>query len=77
MTPGVLHSLSRITETDWAARRSLQAGTTLGHSVFWCLGEQPGTVQVLVGHDDETWELAVTLPLSVVADVADRGVAEQ
>ena len=53
-------SLAAIDEADWETRRSVQAGTALGQPVFWCLGEQPGTAQVLVGPDDETWDVALT-----------------
>lgn len=72
MTLGALRSLSHIDHADWIVRESLQAGTTLGHPVFWCLGAQAETAEVLVGADDETWDLAVTLPLSAVVDAASR-----
>lgn len=63
-------SLSAVGDAEWGGRGSLQVGRALGHPVFWCPGERPDEVQVLVGSDDETWELALTVPLAVVLDAA-------
>lgn len=63
-------SLAAVAGADWTARKSLQGGQALGHPVFWCAGERLGEVNVLVGEDDETWELALTVPLAVVLDAA-------
>jgi hypothetical protein len=46
---------------DWNRRQSITAGSLLGSTCHWCQGNEPGTVRLLVGHDDETWELAITL----------------
>ncbi len=56
-------------QARWAERESLQVGTTALGRAFWCAGEAAGSVRVLVGHDDETWDLALTLPDTVVADI--------
>jgi hypothetical protein len=61
-------SLAAVSKADWSARGSLQVGRALGHPVFWCVGERPDEVDVLVGQDDETWELALTVPLAVVLE---------
>lgn len=70
-------SLASVGAADWAARRSLQVGRVLGQPVFWCAGERPDEVLVVVGPDDETWELALTVPLTVVLDaVRQSGVQD-
>lgn len=59
-----LWKLAGIENTDWAQRRTLQVGTCANTSVWW--NEQDGTVYILAGNDDETWDLCVTVPLATV-----------
>ncbi len=69
-----LAQLSEIDRADWSTRSSLRVGTTLGHPVFWVRGESD-VVTVLVGDDDETWELALTISTAVVASIVALGSA--
>ncbi len=64
-----LARLEAIDEADWTARKSIRAGTSLGHPVWWCLSESPDEVQVLVGRDDETWELALEIPRASISEI--------
>jgi hypothetical protein len=66
IAPHELVLLRAAREADWKRRQSITAGSMLGSACHWCQGEEPDTVQLLVGPDDETWELALTLP---VADI--------
>ena len=66
-------ALGEIESADWVARRSIHAGTSAGSPVYWsCSGE---VVSMLVGDDDETWDITVTLPLGLVHRLA-RDAAE-
>jgi hypothetical protein len=47
-----------------ASSRALQVGTSAKAPVWW--NERDGTVDILVGHDDVTWDFGVTVPLSTV-----------
>jgi len=68
-TPGDFASLSTVASSDWAGRGSMKVGTTAGSPVFWsCIGD---TVSLLVGHDDETWDIAIMLPLAQVLELAE------
>jgi hypothetical protein len=62
--------LGRIRDADWDERRSLAIGTCAGVPVFWA--SSGGEVAVLVGQDDETWDVAVTVPLSSVDEIASQ-----
>jgi hypothetical protein len=60
--------LRGIKEADWDARRSLPVGTCADAHVFWVAnGEQ---AMILIGQDDETWDIAVTVPLGTVDQIA-------
>lgn len=61
-----LLTLESVGDALWTGRRSIAAGTVLGHQAFWCVADEADEVQLLVGHDDETWELALSVPRSVV-----------
>jgi hypothetical protein len=71
-SPDELISLSTVRETDWADRRCLHVGQCAGSQVHWAADGD--VVTVMVGDDDETWDVAVTVSLAtvdkVVADVS-------
>jgi hypothetical protein len=48
-------------------------GTAAGADVFW--SARDGVVSVLVGHDDETWDIAFVVPVAVVIQLADEARA--
>lgn len=70
--PQELERLSALPSAVWEDGRSISAGTALGNAVFWCLGSEPGTVHVLVGRDDQTWGLAVTIAIDALDPVVPR-----
>jgi hypothetical protein len=64
-----LARLHDIRDADWAARRCLAIGTSARASVYWAmLGEQE--VSILIGHDPETWDIGVTIPLATAYEIA-------
>jgi hypothetical protein len=68
--PRGLHALTGVTSAKWKDRTSIRAGEALGNPVFWCQSSvDPTAVAVLVGPDDETWELALELPAEVLLRV--------
>ena len=67
-TPGELAALSGIRSADWASRRCLHVGESAGSRVHWAADGEIATI--MVGHDDETWDFAVTLPVATVEEIA-------
>ncbi|MCE7010361.1 hypothetical protein LWC34_47295 [Kibdelosporangium philippinense] len=65
--------LREIDSADWLARRALAVGRCAGVPVFWV--SSGGQVTILVGHDDQTWDIAVTVPLATVHKIV--ALAEQ
>ena len=63
-TTDELWKLADIEKADWDQRRTLQVSTRAKAPVWW--NERDGIVDILVGHDDVTWDLGVTVPLSTV-----------
>jgi hypothetical protein len=60
-------SLRHVRQADWNERRSLGLGSVAGSSAFWTYAD--GRVTVLIGHDDETWDVAIDFPVEVVDDL--------
>ena len=61
--------LGSIRGATWGARKSLAVGRSAGAPVFWsCDGP---TASILIGSDDEVWDVAISVPVEVV----DRLVA--
>ena len=56
--------LRQLGDRSWLQRESLRGGTCLGHPVFWSTDGE--TVSLLVGTDDESWRLSVTLTRPVL-----------
>ena len=68
-----LARLHDIEDADWNARRSLAIGTCAGAPVYWAMSENRATI--LVGHDPETWDIGVEIPVATVHEIAS--LAEQ
>jgi hypothetical protein len=67
-----LVALSGIRHADWNERRSIRAGESAGAPVFWASGGNDATL--MIGSDDETWDVAITLPVAAVEEIASRGL---
>jgi len=68
--PAELARLSAVRTANWDQRQSIRAGACLEQPVFWCVNQDPDTVTVLIGPDDEMWEIAVVIPIAAVETVA-------
>ena len=66
--------LTEIPSADWSERRSIAAGESAGAAVFWASVDDHAAL--MIGHDDETWDLSVALPLRLVDEIV-REVAAQ
>ncbi|MDR7281023.1 hypothetical protein [Catenuloplanes atrovinosus] len=63
-----LARLADIRAADRLSHRSLAVGTTAGAPVHWAASN--GQASLLVGADDEAWDIAVLIPLSTVEELA-------
>jgi hypothetical protein len=63
-----LSKLSAIRAADWSQRRSIVVGESAEASVFWASSGDEATI--MIGHDAETWDVAVTVPTEVVERIA-------
>ena len=62
-----LSGLDAIRGADWKTRRGLHIGQCAGSQVHWVIDDD--TVTILVGHDDETWDVAVSVPVAIVDQI--------
>lgn len=68
---GDVSRLLDVSAADWNARKSIQAGTSAGQKVWWSCDS--GIVTLLIGHDDESWDIAVTgIAIDLVTDAASQ-----
>ena len=61
-TTSDLLRLYQVDRASWSTRTCLAIGRSAGMPVFWCAEDD--TVRILIGHDEETWDIAVTVPLA-------------
>jgi len=66
-TSDELAKLGEIRTADWDKRHSIRAGESAGATVFWAV--EGDNAVLLIGVDDETWDVALTLPLAVVDEI--------
>ena len=59
--------LAEVRSAGWQERHTLRAGESAGAPVFWATEGDQATL--LIGLDDETWDVAFTLPLTVVDEI--------
>jgi hypothetical protein len=57
----------KVRNACWDNRGSIRFGECADAPVFWC--STSTDISILVGHDDETWDIAVTIPLSAIDDI--------
>jgi hypothetical protein len=52
---------------------ALRIGESVGASVFWSVNgeDDTDTVVLLVGEDDETWDISIAIPAAVVDEIID------
>jgi hypothetical protein len=72
-TPEELAGLDSIREADWATRRCLDIGKSAGAPVHWSVAGETATITV--GHDQETWDIAVTVPIATVETIVAKTAA--
>jgi hypothetical protein len=73
-TQEALMGLRSIRDADWTKRRCLHIGESAGAPVHWAADGETATI--LVGHDEKTWDIGVTVPIAavetIVTDTAAR-----
>lgn len=67
--------LHQVRSARWDARGSLRIGMSAGTSVFW--SSDNNNLSVLVGHDDETWDFGLVLPICSLDEIIKEIRAEQ
>jgi hypothetical protein len=65
-----LFSLRSIRSADWTSRSSVAAGQSAGMGVYWSANGDTATL--LIGHDDETWDIAAMMPVQVIDDIVSQ-----
>ncbi|HEX6469271.1 MAG TPA: hypothetical protein VF069_09265 [Streptosporangiaceae bacterium] len=60
--------LHEIDDADWNARRSIAAGKCADAPVYWAKSEDRAVI--LIGDDDETWDIAISVPAEAVHEIA-------
>jgi hypothetical protein len=63
-------ALRSIRTQDWNSRSVVAVGVSAGADVFW--SSDGAIATIMVGQDDETWDVAVTVPVDLVDDLVRR-----
>jgi hypothetical protein len=71
-TPEDLAALGAIRDTDWARRKCLHVGESAGAPVHWAAEGDNATI--LIGDDDETWDIALMVPVVTVDEIVTQSV---
>jgi hypothetical protein len=73
--PEEVAGFERVPSTPWT-KGALPIGTAAGSRAFWCVSDNAEkSIVILVGHDDQTWDFAVSLPHSTI-DMIRGKIAE-
>src|SRR5690349_6183350 len=52
---------------QWNERGSVRIGTSANSQAFWSF--EDGNLSISIGHDDDNWDLGVTMPEAVLDDI--------
>ena len=70
--------LARVRQTPWASG-ALQIGTSAGAPAWWCVGDADGedseTMSILVGDDDQSWDISLQMPIATIDEVLRAAAA--
>jgi hypothetical protein len=67
-----LERLAGIADADWSAHRSLAVGTCTNAPVYWSADpDAADQATILIGHDDETWDIWIRVPQAAVREIAE------
>jgi hypothetical protein len=72
---GELSMLNRVQDASWNSRGSLRIGSAANSAVFW--SSTQSVLSILVGQDDETWDVALRLPIAALHRIISEVEAEQ
>jgi hypothetical protein len=75
LTKAEIPLLRQVESASWATRSSLKLGRCANSPVFWSTDVHE--VSILVGEDDETWDIAVIVPVSTMREIVHAVEAEQ
>ncbi|MFI4978807.1 MAG: hypothetical protein ACHQIO_00490 [Nevskiales bacterium] len=67
-----VEELKLVASTTWEDG-SMQIGEAAGAPVFW--STEDGVVALLIGEDDENWDIALSLPVAVMDEIIE-GIAK-
>lgn len=65
----------KVRSARWDVRGSVQIGRSAGATVFWSVDDE--ALSILVGDDDETRDVGLMLPVSVLNQIIEKIQAEQ
>lgn len=67
-----LYLLKMIRFANWDTKSSIKAGTSSSSAVFWVYDEKNKMISICVGHDDETWDFAVCVPITIIEEAFEK-----
>ena len=67
VTEEELKSIPNAKTARWDERGSLKIGKCLNSPTFWSCAN--GNLSILVGEDDETWEVGITMKEEILEDI--------
>jgi hypothetical protein len=67
MAANELALIPNVRTAHWSNRESIKLGECAGSPTFWSC--ENGNISILVGPDDECWDIAVTLPEELLDDM--------
>jgi hypothetical protein len=73
--PADFARLRRVRDANWDTRSSLAIGTCAGARVSWASHDEQVTILVSAD-DDETWDVAVTVPLANAEEITSLAERE-
>jgi hypothetical protein len=59
--------LKNVPNIEWE-NGALKLGKSADADVFWC-ADGDDFISVMIGHDDQTWDIAFQLPIAVIEDI--------
>lgn len=58
----LIESFKKVNPNSWTQNNhAIKAGISAKSDVFWVLDRDENTVYILIGHDDQTWDISIRI----------------
>ncbi|MCC7197433.1 hypothetical protein IT413_04545 [Candidatus Peregrinibacteria bacterium] len=61
--------LKSLNQNSWDETHAIKLGISANSNVFWVYNKSDETLSILIGHDDQTWDISITITWNIFSKI--------